>query len=193
MNRIIKITLFILATALFVSVLFATVSAKTTFSDVKPGAYYEESVSWAVDNLITNGTSSDKFSPDMNCTRGHIVTFLYRALGEPAVIDGENPFTDVDEYDYFYNAVLWAVKNGINAKIIGFLSARNDMLIKREIETDEVAYTTPRSWEKVSDILNYVDENIDSVYPLISGTKGKLRAAKTTIASSTSIMIGNMT
>ena len=66
----------------------------------------------------------------------------------------------------------WAVKNGISAKIIGFLSARNDMLIKREIETDEVAYTTPRSWEKVSDILNYVDENIDSVYPLISGTIG---------------------
>ena len=66
----------------------------------------------------------------------------------------------------------WAVKNGVNSKVTGFLSSRRDMLLSSEPDSDEVAYPTPRSWEKVSDILNYVDEDIEEVYSLISGTVG---------------------
>ena len=52
------------------------------FSDVKAGDYYYEAVLWAVKNKITEGTGGGKFSPKVTCTRGQIVTFLYRDLVE---------------------------------------------------------------------------------------------------------------
>ncbi|MDY4964586.1 MAG: S-layer homology domain-containing protein, partial [Ruminococcus callidus] len=57
-------------------------SAKNTFSDVEAGTYYYDAVLWAVENEITNGTSATTFSPKDDCTRGQIVTFLYRCLAE---------------------------------------------------------------------------------------------------------------
>mgnify|MGYP000765831532 FL=1 len=62
---------------------------------------------------ITEGTSATTFSPGASCTRAQMVTFLYRAAGSPAPKSTVNPFTDVSANDYFYNAVLWAVENGI--------------------------------------------------------------------------------
>ena len=55
-------------------------SSNNPFKDVKSGEYYYSAVLWAVENGITNGTGADTFSPDASCTRGQIVTFLYRAL-----------------------------------------------------------------------------------------------------------------
>ncbi len=83
------------------------------FTDVLPGAYFYDSVLWAVDQEITNGTGKGKFSPDKDCTRGQIVTFLWRAAGCPEPVGTENPFTDVPADAYYYKAVLWAVENGI--------------------------------------------------------------------------------
>ena len=51
-----------------------------SFTDLAPGAYYTDAVQWAVANGITTGTGAAAFSPDMNCTRGQIVTFLYRDM-----------------------------------------------------------------------------------------------------------------
>ena len=48
------------------------------FKDVKPGAYYADAVAWAVENNVTTGTSTTTFSPSDTCTRGQVVTFLYR-------------------------------------------------------------------------------------------------------------------
>ena len=84
------------------------------FVDVSEGAYYADAVAWAVEQGITAGTSSTTFSPDMSCTRAQIVTFLWRANGSPKA-DGVNPFTDVSTDDYYYDAVLWAVKQGITS------------------------------------------------------------------------------
>ena len=83
------------------------------FKDVKPGAYYYEAVLWAVEKGITTGTSATTFSPNSPCTRKQIVTFLWRAQGSPAPASSSNPFKDVKTSDYFYDAVLWAVENGI--------------------------------------------------------------------------------
>ena len=55
-------------------------AANNPFTDVKPDAYYYKAVLWAVENGITNGTSPNKFSPDKTCTRGQIVTSLYRDM-----------------------------------------------------------------------------------------------------------------
>lgn len=86
-------------------------TTENPFTDVKEGAYYK-AILWAVENGITKGTTADKFSPNAQCTRAQIVTFIYRAAGEPEVEDGTNPFTDVKSGAY-YDAILWAVENGI--------------------------------------------------------------------------------
>ena len=84
------------------------------FDDVAEGSYYYDAVLWAVDEKITTGISgTNHFAPDMNCNRGQIVTFLWRAMGSPAPKTTENPFVDVAEDAFYYNAVLWAVENKI--------------------------------------------------------------------------------
>ena len=77
------------------------------------GAYYEDAVLWAVSEGITSGTTANTFSPNAACTRAQAVTFLWRAAGSPAPKSAAMPFTDVAEGSYYYDAVLWAVENGI--------------------------------------------------------------------------------
>jgi hypothetical protein len=55
------------------------VTSSASFTDVPSSASYAQAVQWAVEQGITNGTSTTTFSPDTTCTRGQIVTFLYRA------------------------------------------------------------------------------------------------------------------
>ncbi|MBQ9664154.1 MAG: TRAP transporter substrate-binding protein DctP, partial [Oscillospiraceae bacterium] len=86
------------------------------FADVSdPTQYYYEPVYWAYDYGITSGTSSTTFSPFKICTRGQIVSFLWKAMGSPEPTELNNPFTDVKESDYFYKPVLWAKEEGITA------------------------------------------------------------------------------
>ena len=87
-------------------------TTSTGFADVASDAYYTEPVQWAVENKITNGTDATHFSPDQGCTRGQVVTFLWRAAGSPTV-SGDAGFVDVKSTDYFYDAVKWAVANNI--------------------------------------------------------------------------------
>ena len=88
----------------------------TGFADVPPDAYYVVPVTWAVENGITRGTSTNGalFSPEKTCTTGEILTFLWRAMGEPEPT-AENPFTDVKVSDYYYKAALWAYENDLLA------------------------------------------------------------------------------
>ena len=83
------------------------------FVDVATGSYYEDAVDWAVENGITKGTDDTHFSPDGICTRVQAVTFLWRAAGSPKPETRTMPFTDVPVGSYYYDAVLWAVENGI--------------------------------------------------------------------------------
>lgn len=85
------------------------------FVDVVKGEFYYDPVLWAYYHTpqITKGLDATHFGPDATCTRGQIVTFLWRALGEPAPTITKNPFADVKESDYYYKAVLWAYENGI--------------------------------------------------------------------------------
>ena len=83
------------------------------FVDVATGSYYEDAVDWAVENGITKGTDDTHFSPDGICTRAQAVTFLWRAAGSPKPETRTMPFTDIPVGSYYYDAVLWAVENGI--------------------------------------------------------------------------------
>lgn len=110
---------------------------KTTqmpFKDVKAGSYYEKAVLWAVENKITNGTSTTTFSPDENCTRAQIVTFLWRSKGEPYASDSNNPFTDIAS-DYYMDAVFWAVKEGITNGTTPTTFSPNDRCTRAQIVT----------------------------------------------------------
>ena len=87
--------------------------AATAFRDVPAAQYYAVPVAWAAAQGVTTGTSPATFSPDATCTRGQVVTFLWRAAGQPAPRAEANAFVDVKPSDYYYSAVLWAVQNGI--------------------------------------------------------------------------------
>lgn len=88
-------------------------ATQNPFVDVKQGDYYYNAVQWAVGKKITSGTSATTFTPDGICTRAQTVTFLWRSQGSPKAAGAENPFTDVSKDAYYYDAVLWAVAQGI--------------------------------------------------------------------------------
>lgn len=90
-------------------------SGDNPFTDVQAETYYYDAVLWAVEKKITSGTSATTFSPNNPCTRGQIVTFLWRAAGSPKPTGSANPFADVKEGTYYYDAVLWAVEKGITS------------------------------------------------------------------------------
>ena len=87
------------------------------FLDLRRDAYYYDAVLWAYKNKITSGTTDTTFSPGDTCTRAQVVTFLWRAMGEPKPENYYNPygnpFVDMSWSDYYYSAVLWAVEQGI--------------------------------------------------------------------------------
>ena len=84
------------------------------FSDVKATDYYADAVAWTVEQGIVQGTGGGRFSPDNTVTRAEAVTFLWRAQGRPEPASSVSPFTDVTDRDaYYYDAVLWAVEEGL--------------------------------------------------------------------------------
>ena len=88
-------------------------AASSSFKDVKAGSFYEQAVLWAVETGITKGTSRTTFSPGKICSRGEVVTFLWRAAGSPAPSQTDPGFTDLKAKAYYLQAVLWAVEAGI--------------------------------------------------------------------------------
>ena len=83
------------------------------FVDVPAGSFYYDAVLWAVEKGVTTGTSATTFEPDGSCTRAQAVTFLWRVAGCPVPKSAAMPFTDVKAGSFYYDAVLWAVENGI--------------------------------------------------------------------------------
>ena len=104
-----------------------------SFTDVQdPAAYYYAPVYWAVRENITKGMTEDTFVPDGECTRAQIVTFLWRAAGEPEPASTVNPFTDVAEGAYYYKAVLWAVEQKITNGKSADLFAPDDICTRAQ-------------------------------------------------------------
>ncbi|MEG1441309.1 MAG: S-layer homology domain-containing protein, partial [Oscillospiraceae bacterium] len=110
-------------------------NAKHPFIDVNAGSYYEDAVVWALNNNVTSGTSDITFSPNDTCTRGQVVTFLWRAKGSPEPKSTNNPFADVSTSDYYYKAVLWAVENDITSGTSASTFSPNDTCISGQVIT----------------------------------------------------------
>ena len=98
------------------------------FVDVEEDHYFYKAVLWALENGITTGVDATHFAPLASCNRAQVVTFLWRAKGSPAV-SGTAPFADVAEGQWYTDAVLWAVENGItngmSANVFGVENACN--------------------------------------------------------------------
>lgn len=104
-----------LAVLLTLSLLFSMIPISASaygFSDIFSSYTYLDAVNYVSDNGIMTGTSPTKFNPNLSLTRGMAVTALYRKAGEPFAW-GSNSFSDVSPSDYFYDAVNWAVEEGI--------------------------------------------------------------------------------
>lgn len=91
---------------------FTKEAEPSPFSDVSTSAYYYEAVKWAQEKGITGGIGNGLFGPNQPCTRGQIVTFLWRAAGSP-VVNYAMDMTDVAEDAYYGEAVRWALSEGI--------------------------------------------------------------------------------
>ncbi len=105
------------------------------FTDVKSSDYFYESVLWAVAKGVTNGVSANRFAPDEICTRAQVVTFLWRAAGEPEPSAEKIPFTDVNASAYYCKAVLWAVENGITTGVGSNLFAPDQACTRAQVVT----------------------------------------------------------
>ena len=113
----------------------APVSQANPFKDVKAGQYYSDAVLWAVEQGITNGTSADRFSPDSVCTRGQIVTFLWRALDKPEPAAYDTPFKDVKAGNYYFKAILWAANAGVTSGVTPTAFRPGDTCTRGQIVT----------------------------------------------------------
>ena len=83
------------------------------FKDISASDYFYKPVLWAYEKGIASGVSAGEFGPDRTVTRGQSMTFLYGAAGRPAA--GSEPFGDVNDGDYFKDAVAWAYSEGITS------------------------------------------------------------------------------
>ena len=104
------------------------------FLDVPKSAYYYDAVSWAVSSGITAGTSANLFSPEAPCIRKQVVTFLWRAMGQPEPQSMENPFVDVGSSPY-QKAILWAYHAGITAGVSANRFGADEPCSRKQIVT----------------------------------------------------------
>ena len=109
------------------------VTGDMPFEDVASDSWYYKAVLWAVQNGITNGIDATHFGPDLDVTRGQVVTFMYRAVKASA--PAESVFADVDEDAFYAAAVNWAAENGVTLGVGNNLFAPDDDCTRGQVVT----------------------------------------------------------
>lgn len=93
---------------------------KNPFTDIDAQGkhvYYTDAIIWAAKNNITSGYTATSFLPDGQCTRGQVVTFLWRLAGQPEPTNSKSGFSDVKDNAYYTKAVTWAAERGITTGV----------------------------------------------------------------------------
>ena len=142
----------------------------SVFTDVPGDSYYAPAVRWAYDAGVAYGTSLGSFSPARPCTRGEMLTMLWRALGCPAPVSDSQPFTDVPEDSYFYQAAAWAASSGITLSSDGARFSPRDTCSSEEFLTilwqalgspgqqvDFAGYADASAWAREMGLLRDID------------------------------------
>lgn len=110
-----RIIILLLACALLLST--ASIAAENPFTDVAQTDWFYGPVLWALEKGITTGKTATEFAPDGYCSRGQVVTFLWRLMGKPQPKNTVTPFTDVLTWKYYYPALCWAVETGVTTGV----------------------------------------------------------------------------
>lgn len=104
----------------FVNGVCSVCGIKNPFTDIDAQGkhvYYTDAIIWAAENNITSGYTATSFLPDGQCTRGQVVTFLWRLAGQPEPTNSESGFADVMDNAYYTKAVTWAAERGITTGV----------------------------------------------------------------------------
>lgn len=105
------------------------------FLDVPKNAYYAPAVIWAAAHQITKGVSETSFAPAESCSRGQVVTFLWRAAGSPSPAQVNPGFVDVPRDSYYAQAVAWASQFGITTGTSSNRFSPNEICTREQIVT----------------------------------------------------------
>lgn len=143
------------------------------FQDVFPKDYYYKPVLWAVNKGITNGVSKTLFAPENSCTREQMVTFLWRAAGCPKPKTTYNPFIDVEK-NYAYNAVIWAVEEGITKGVSDNLFAPNSICTREQMVTFLWRVKKCPEPKTTENPFNDVDDSSDYYKPILWAMENKI-------------------
>lgn len=133
------------------------------FEDVSENDYYYKPVLWAVENGITEGTDQTHFSPEIDCTRAQVMTFLWRAAGKPEPSSNQTDFVDIPQDAYYRNAVLWGTEKGITSGVDQTHFAPNDIITRGQAVTllynycQKPSHETSNPFEDVSEGTYYYD------------------------------------
>ena len=129
------------------------------FDDVKdPTVWYFKHVYWALENGITSGTTATTFSPDAGCTRAQVATFLYAAAGKPEFQMPTETFTDVNEGDWYYKPVMWALSQGITSGMGDGTFGANSTCTRAQIATFLYAAAGKPAFEMPTETFTDVNE-----------------------------------
>lgn len=136
------------------------------FKDISPGDWFYEAVKFVYENGLMVGTSNSNFSPNMETTRGMLVTVLYRLEGEPPV--GKSKFTDVAQDKYYANAVAWGETNGIVKGISEKRFGPNDSMTREQFVVFLYRYALYKGYtmNKKGELTNYEDNIMIADYAL---------------------------
>lgn len=133
-----------------------------SFIDVKSSDFFYDPVMWAVEKEITDGTGENTFSPYADCSRGHVVTFLWRANGSPEPVSTESTFTDIGKSDYYYKAVLWAREQGITDGTSDTEFSPNAPCTRGQIVT--FLWRSEKNPQPASNICRFTDVDANAYY-----------------------------
>lgn len=153
--------------------------SENPFEDVSENDYYYEPVLWAVENGITEGTDKTHFSPEMNCTRAQVMTFLWRAAGKPEPSSNQTSFVDVPEDAYYRKAVLWGAEKGITNGVDETHFAPDDIITRGQAVTllynyrQKPSHSTSNPFVDVSEGTYYYDAVLWAVENNITNGTGK--------------------
>lgn len=131
-----------------------------------------QSVQAAAYQITLDRTVGEHTLPD-NCivmAAGNRTTDKSVAYKMPKAL--ANRLLHVDVQGGFEPWLEWAIRSGINDKVIGYLSFKPSELMKFDAASESLAFATPRSWEMVSNILNNVSDDMSEVYLLVAGVVG---------------------
>ena len=130
------------------------------FADVAETDAFYEAIKFVYENGYMNGMSNDTFAPNEGLTRGMLVTVLYRAAGSP-IMDEANPFTDVADDAWYYNAVVWAKSIGLVNGITATEFAPEEELTREQLVTIFYRYASFLGYDlsigEDTNILSYED------------------------------------